>query len=947
MAYFESLRWMKPRLPALAGACRVVAVALVGSIGACSSDSVPTLPPVVDPDVSTFALLQIDAPLPGEIFATGNTIDLVVETGGLAVGPTLFANDVVVPVKWTPDTKDPSILHAPFTVPSSPTAFIMMEVAAPNARPASTFVRTPPPVESLSAIAGATDTLIALPSGPRLIIPGGTITGNVTFASYQSSVIYADGSNLITPVFRVHTDTDNTELKGAMVLEVPISPVTAQALDGQLAMLDVYEGEDPDPEAPPFSTRASVVTNNNTSVLRADLDAIAFHHTGSGGIIMGIWKKAYPFAITSALVTGATSADIKSGTPTIKLSNAGVLADAHLTLDATVEWTKQAPSMTLPVADAPTSPFSSLRSKKGTNSPTDVYRQHKGIDLGSADNTVLNAAISGKATLNFKGQYAIVIRDATSGFNVRYFHVSNVTHDFVKMGVGQGKRLGDRITASSNTCTINCPTFPSSGVVTAPQAGNYSLDCQQIPWGPPRPADQKRYVLLGCDPVLINGNTATRAYTTGDCSSTSKKNCIGYVSESDGYTMQAVAGKEVGRTGHTSRDQMLYGPHLHYEVWFGGISQTVDSTVGIALDPALFHPTISTAVNTGVQPLAAVQSPVVRMAAQLDDPLTGGAILGIDPQTLQAQSAAPCPYGDLSTIPGYAVTSVAGQNNKTIMSWDFGGCVAQQLVNYSVNGNTCSGKTVKFVFGTTSWWQEGTSPWLYLDRLPAPSGTPGEYANPTTLNPKIKALNGPQLDGISATIACCDPANDPTCAVPPLTAKSFEGMKVTVQGLNGEFATSTMTLTNVASVASVAVWQSNHPNEAGTMSGSLPGNAQVYTFLDNAQPAGVVGFPSVFTGNNFANRNGRSNLVAVWQDVNKKWQWVMNISGGSYNSNGGFPQWHEYQFVYDSRPAANPHNRYDVYLGQNAQGMGFTFNRTAKTTVTVSPIPKQLMPFQP
>ena len=177
-------------------------------------------------------------------------------------------------------------------------------------------------------------------------------------------------------------------------------------------------------------------------------------------------------------------------------------------------------------------------------------------------------------------------------------------------------------------------------------------------------------------------------------------------------------------------------------------------------------------------------------------------------------------------------------------------------------------------------------------------------------------------------------------------AADFEGMNITVQGVNGEFATATMTLTKVTSVASVAAWQSNHLSEAGSMSSSLPSNATVFTFLDSAQPAGIVGFPSVFSGTNFSNRYGRSNLIAVWQDINKKWQWVMNISGGAYINNG-FAQWHEYQFIYDSRPNANPHNRYDVYLGANGQGTGFTFNRTAKTQVTVSPVPTQLNPFLP
>ncbi len=92
-------------------------------------------------------------------------------------------------------------------------------------------------------------------------------------------------------------------------------------------------------------------------------------------------------------------------------------------------------------------------------------------------------------------------------------------------------------------------------------------------------------------------------------------------------------------------------------------------------------------------------------------------------------------------------------------------------------------------------------------------------------------------------------------------------MQVTVQGLNGEFATSTMTLGKVTSVPSIASYQTSHPNEAGGLSGTVPMNAPLFTFLDNAQPAGVLGFPSTFVPNNFANRNGRSNFIAVWQEV--------------------------------------------------------------------------------
>lgn len=59
--------------------------------------------------------------------------------------------------------------------------------------------------------------------------------------------------------------------------------------------------------------------------------------------------------------------------------------------------------------------------------------------------------------------------------------------------------------------------------------------------------------------------------------------------------------------------------------------------------------------------------------------------------------------------------------------------------------------------------------------------------------------------------------------------------------------------------------------------------------------------------------------------MNNNYQWVWNISGGAYTT-GGITQWHEYQFVYDSRLQSK--NPLDKYLGQGGQPLNWSFIQT-------------------
>ena len=270
----------------------------------------------------------------------------------------------------------------------------------------------------------------------------------------------------------------------------------------------------------------------------------------------------------------------------------------------------------------------------------------------------------------------------------------------------------------------------------------------------------------------------------------------------------------------------------------------------------------------------------------------------------------------------YALVKMGGPKEMTSIDWDLGGCVFLSTCDPNMP------KDVLVRLGTTTWRYRneamGMRPWDILSEMPLPApNMPGYFQAPAqTITHNVWDANGALVSASSD--------------VPQ--ASDFEGMTVHVDA-TAEFPASTMTITKVTLVGMPNQYVGTFGGpEAGnpSLSGTLPMNAMVFEFGDNMQPAGVVGFPPVFNGKNFANRNGRSNLIAVWKDMVKGWQWVWNVSGGSYNSNGGFPQWHEYQFIYDSRLAANMRTRYDVYLGANAMAGGWNYIRTLPTVDVVT-----------
>lgn len=923
----------------------------LGLFVGCSSDS-PTAPnDLVDAGTDAPNTIQAPGftfvtPMDGEIAAPGDSLELRVISDA-RIAPALLVNEASANLTWIVDAKDATLWSARFTVPADPSGTITLAAVGPTSDYSGDTKRIAlaQPKEVVKATLGAGETTLTITStGAVLHVPANAVTGGgeVSFASYdQSSVPDLAGAKLLAPIYRVHLSADETAVNAAFSIDQPISPAAVNAFGANsFPELAVYEGPDPDDEAAPPRVRANLeVKVDGSGVIHAALPSNSFHHTGSCATIVSLQDTALPFGVTAATVEASNDQDSSSDmqsllvglnapTPTVQLSNAGNAGQAHVTLNTTVEWKDESGNPSAPPANL-SPPLSTLGivSPLGTLRWSDTgqkWRVHEGVDFRAQDPTDIFAVAKGKLWLNMNAMNSINLV-VSPQWEFRYLHISIVNG-----------------TTSYNQSFKKSATFGKTvggTVAKAPSDGTYGLDCFEKKTLAPI---TNKVIKSELQCSVINTDTSTSLANKG-CSSASKAFCI--KQSQNIWVRDVAAGELIGKTGQTKAPGQ---PHLHFENFYTapGLSEHYP------VDSALFWPA-SLIYDTTAGLVPAGRTEMIRLGAMLDGPSN---LLGVDQTTFESlidlsktplTSTAICPYDNtmaLDPMTNFSLVRVTGDNSGApppqTITWDLGPCIWSRVHNNN---------PVDVTVGPTFWRRakkdQGTpadklTGWLYVD----------DYLSPPPAPITQGIRKGSTSDySLTGTITMCNglanPANCPSAA--PISVKTFEGMQVTVQGLNGEFATSTMTLGKVTSVPSIASYQTSHPNEAGGLSGTVPMNAQLFTFLDNAQPAGVLGFPSTFVPNNFANRNGRSNFIAVWQDVNKKWQWVMNVSGGSYNTNGGFPQWHEYQFIYDSRPTANPHNRYDVYLGQNATGTNFTFNRTAKTQVTVTPIAAQLKPFQP
>ncbi len=897
---------------------------------------------------------ELIAPLDGELAEPGATIDVVVGTDGLT--PRLFIADEETTVTWTPDPTDPTILHASYTVPASPgdlqflvtadgamSAYAKLHVAAPKERMTATLATDPDAGDG-----GSTDTVLSLPSGATLRVPVGSVQGGggVTFASFAPTAMPEVADPVVDSFYRVHFDAEDTAVHFSIYVTQPISAQVVSALSGGLELRVIEpEGSNLVPNEDlllaPVVVRATLVINpDGTGLASALLPPDAFHHTGSSTAIYGLFPAAQSPYLRSATSKVCVSnddedggtvncgqlADLKGKPPTIGLSGAGDGGGAHVKITSDLTWADSPPDIASPVSTGDPvlrSPMNPLREtcRKGADKvpcppggtldsgvvlSDSRFRPHEGADIGASMGDAILAPVDGNATLTMTGSFYVdLIADTSPKYMFRMMHVSDFTADYAA-SLDVGAVLGKKASCTPNKKKkITCD-------VLAPQKALYGLSCVE--------ATIKGAEKLICHPtmdgVLLGGADF----------------CIGAV-ERGIYKAHFTQGSTIGKVGSTGLP--FKAPHVHMEVHYKMATAYTNATAvnatsrGAVVDPALFYSSLSS--NPWVQggdTNPRVQSPTLELAAELTPgdgtgPIAGN-LIGIDPVTLKNAMTAACPYGGTIDSMNYQVVKVGGPKEKTTVAWDLGPCVYAEACN--------KGLDVTLQLGTASFRNDnhGTGrPWTFMGSMPSVSSYPPDTAQSYT-NPPPKDV-ADLADPLTAIISC-------KSSGAPQPA-DFEGMTVTVQA-TGEFATSTMTITNVTLVGSPSQYlgSANGP-EAGNpmlLSQTVPANATVFSFIDKLQSAGVAGFPSVFNNKDFANRFGRSNLIAVWQDNAKKWQWAFNVSGGSYNSGGGFPQWHEYQFVYNSLLMGNAKNRYDVFLGGNAMAGNWSYIRTLATSVAVT-----------
>ncbi len=914
---------------------------------------------------------ELLTPLDGEVVKPGDSVDVVVRAPS-GLSPTLLVGGEPIDAAWSADPGDPALVHAPYTIASDaagPLRFVVVGSGS-NALAAFATVTVLQPIESVSQMIGPDETVVALPSGAKLVIPKGAVSGgSVSFESYPASGVPAFAkSKTLSPLYRVHLSVDLDGIAKSLFLEHPASAAQVAAGQGGSGpvTLDAYEGDDPDVEDRPMSSRAELTMNpDGTGRYRAELSPDAFHHTGSSSTLVGLRKHPYPFDYTAVEICTSNDDDQGGGTPaptckplakdqkpTLPLSNAGDGSKAHVNVTATVSWLDKPPSLGAPgvnnlATPYPTSPFNPLRELyiDGDGGGPTHFRPHEGNDLrvgngmpNNRDPTIVKAVAAGWATVQMGGQFHVDINlTGPNGpkFMVRYLHLSKFLGFTADLTEGQviGTSASTKLVCTPPKKKGKKPDCQPPDVV-APATARYGLSCSQV--------GKKMLCSLVADdnnaPASLTEPLADHACGTDDAIY-----CLAQMPRGV-FFRDVNPGDVVGVSGSTKTGS----PHLHLEMAYGDFSDKDEVfESGTPIDLALAYDAIAAdkSVNDGDMPVRS-QSPALRFAAELDpgDGSAGGggfsgALLGIEASTLEkSDKGGVCPYdGKAIDSKQYALTKVGGPNDKggtTSLAWDLGPCVYQEVCGKSTDTTVA--------FGTTTWrWDNNdTRRWNLLSVLPQPSSDKKE-AKAGYLEPPLGVIGHGVWDARPAIITCCDASVDPSCVTmekPPVPA-DFEGMTVTVKATN-EFADATMTLTGVTLVGKPALYmgtsmgpEAGHPLPIST---TLPPEAVVFQFQDKNQPACVAGFPPLFNGKDTANRCGRSNLVGVWKDkVSKKWQWVWNVSGGSYTTGGGFPQWHEYQFVYDSRITMGSKTRYDVFLGANAMPAGWNWIRTLDTVVTV------------
>jgi murein DD-endopeptidase MepM/ murein hydrolase activator NlpD len=652
-------------------------VLLVLALGACGDTSADRRSPSdaaspgdVAPDGGQVEALRIVQPGAFELVEPGATLEVLVDSGGLAAEELELRIGAGAPIALEASAT-PGWLRATVKVDGAVGNARLLSVRAKNAParlPALTRLQLARAQQSRQAQLGAGALELAL-GELTLTFPAGALAapGSATVSRFSKEALpRLEHEELVGGLHKLHLSQDPEQISAAVGLRFTLdaaqtAALTAAAAEQRQLALVVVDGPDGDPHAPGVASYPMRVeqAKDASAALVAELPPEAFHRSGSSTALFYFRVERLPLALERFEVcernalgsvlrcAGATA----PRRPSLRLTGQ---PNHSVSVEARYRWTRTPPNWRLPLASYSelTSPFNPRRKLPGRSA-----RKHAGVDLRAPVGTPLIATFDGRATavlLNpATGLISVILRSSDGAWVSRYLHLSALDGYTSRRRMNAGDRLGRRIKPAYQQLDfdyIHSIYWINDEPALAPVDGVYTLRCRSHP---------------------IVQSSRERGYcsvstTTADGTVHTVEKLIAV--ERDLFRRQVRQGDVLGQSGKTATN----APHLHYE------TIAVKDGRWRFFDPALIHQQIADDGRAHNGPGSGPRSPAMRIGLGLTDVASGvERLLGVDPQSRVPSAAAPCIDGGQLVDP--LPIELAGPSGPTERSWDLGQCLYNAL----------------------------------------------------------------------------------------------------------------------------------------------------------------------------------------------------------------------------------------------------------------------------
>ncbi|MCA9670574.1 MAG: hypothetical protein KC503_33490 [Myxococcales bacterium] len=607
--------------------------------------------------------------------------------------------------------------------------------SAKNARPVrlSLVVRSPRAVVTAKLDGSATQ----ITEGALTIeLDAGAVdtAGEAELAAYTPSAIPAvveAGVAALSDVYRLHLTQLPAAIKKPLRVTLALDAQKLAELDNDViktvSLRVIYDtsGADDDPDSDGETVAARALPAevrrdaSGSAQLVAELPPQAFTRSGSSSAKFLFTIEQAPLRIRQVQLCeqGGSGECVSLPHGALQLEQSGRATK----LTAEIDWTSMPP--------ATVDPLASIK----LNSPFNPYREfskrmHLGVDLKAIDGTPALAVWDGDAVAVLRnedtGMLSVSLKSSEKpDFTAKYLHVSDVTGFTAEFK--RGERIGERFTSTEPLTLTDFELLLITSAVYAPVSGTYTLACRghalEQPWW---------YELQYPNRTLCSV-TVTSGGTTRTIDQI-------YRLRDGKFRRQVKAGEELAKTGRSGTK----APHLHYEVHY-------TRRGSYALDPSLFHTSISSITKLNPDGGAPPRSPAMRFGAAIAGAVIRSAVLGVD-EKKQPTELAQCPVvgGDVHAQP----VKLLGPGNVTRASFELGRCLHDILC-----GDAAVASNLDVTFGAQTYWAPGSweknkNEWAALfdfvadprsakvtcsaDPLPKdpppPPTTPGDWTETTT-----------------------------------------------------------------------------------------------------------------------------------------------------------------------------------------------------------------------